>query len=224
MARAPGVRFDGRVLDRTLISIAVALALAVPACSSGGEPVPDILDRYLRALTTGDLSEAYELTNLEQIIGSNPTAALTLEHFEAFYGRNPLERYEVRDVTRLDQRSIANADRPGVPFFVVDLTLHFQGGSSEETFQIEGEVLPVVQLEPTFFSVRLPGKDTSGIAVDGVPVQPGASETGYISIIVLPGRHDLSVGDRRVTFLTDPLTVLNGEARVTTDPVAIEFF
>ena len=193
--------------------LVAGLALVASACVGGGsEPIPDVLDRYLRLLQDGDVGTAYELTNLDRIAPQRG-AALSLEHFEAFYRSNPLEGYQVAKVYRLERRTVEAFEETGSPSFVIDLDLLYEPGPSRETYYVEGEVLPKVEIEPDQLVIRAPAD--ASYRIDGVAVDPLPSADGDLSFIVLlRGRHQVEIEGAVFTVDTAPLTIVDGPARV----------
>jgi len=195
--------------------VVVALVLLAAGCSRlGSDPPPKALVAYLDDLTAGNLREAYDRTQLEQImVGAG--ASLSFEHFEAFYRANPVTSYAITRVTRLELRTSDAPTERGSAFYDVEIELRFGDRAQTETVTVEGEVLPVVQLDPASVFVRIPGGAES-VLIDGVETTPAASpaiEDGY-TFLLLRGSHELALDGRTVAFTADPLTVVAGDARI----------
>lgn len=207
----------GPVATKTRSGIGIACgALAfLAACSFGGEPIPRVVNDYLRAVQAGEYADAYELTTFDELAGTSG-AALTLEHFEAFYEAHPLQSYEVAKVTKLEQR-VGGMEAGGVDFFVVDIALRYAAGETVETFHVEGEVLPTIQVEPDYFEVVARAERPVEIAVDGIRTTTVRSPAGYYGFLVIPGVHTVTIGARTLSVRSDPLAVLEGPASLNAD-------
>lgn len=232
MARGVPIRFDGdvnslRFGNRTvMVVLAVVLGIVAPGCFAlGSEPVPKALREYLEALREGDYESAYRRTQLAELSKNfGPGAALSLEHFRAFHRANPLRRYEVEKVTRLDRRSVERADVPGTAFFEVDVDLTGPRGKRREVFTVDGEVLGTVNVEPDRVFVRGRTKIAS-LVVDGVKTavreRVVLEAVRAYPVLLLSGRHVIGAAGDAVTIETRPLSVVSGHARVLTGLVEV---
>jgi hypothetical protein len=217
------VLFHGDVRARSKRLIAVALGLAAVAsagCTRAGDSPPSVVTEYLRALRGGDLRTAYDLTRFGELSDANPAASLTFEHFSAFYRDAPLDGYEVTFAKQIVQRSLETGAEN--PFYVVDVKL-IQGETSvTQTWNIEGKVLPKLEIDPDFVLLAVPGKDGQSITIDGVP-SPARPSGTYLTIVVIRGRHVVRVAGRETTLVTDPLSVVEGAGRIRTDSNGFQF-
>lgn len=188
------------------------LSLVAVACSTGPrEPAPDALREYLSALQDGRLEEAYEMTQLEDLAGS-PGAAVSVEHFVAAWDQAPLTGYEITEVIALRKRAIEDFGE-GDPYFETRVQLTTASSSWVEEIGIDGEVTATVlagAYPVTIEDVRR----RAMIEVDGVAVDVGADPDGVVHLLVLGGRHELRVDDRRVVLDAEPLAIVDGDATV----------
>ncbi|HVL32700.1 MAG TPA: hypothetical protein VM600_03865, partial [Actinomycetota bacterium] len=154
-----------------------------------------------------------------------PGASLSREHFEAFFKANPLRSYEILEVVRLEQRTIEAPTEKGSARFEVEAKLHYEDDSVvRQHYSIVGEVVPTVEVEPTLVSVRdargAPDRDV--VLVDGVQTKvvtrDDAPFANVFTLLVLPGRHRVSVAGRELEIRTEPLRVLSGSATVADGP------
>jgi hypothetical protein len=194
--------------------------IAGSACVGTGEPVPRALREYLDALRRKDYRTAYDLTQFPEILHSlGPGASLSYSHFAAFFSKSPLRRYVVSHVVRLDRRSEETPQQPGTPFFEVDVDLTYPNGTHRETFNVEGEVVGRLTVEPDRVLLS-PGRALSSVKVDDVQTNLARAQGGspVYSILLMNGRHTLVVGASIVDIQTTPLRVLKGSARVVRKP------
>jgi hypothetical protein len=209
-----------------MIVLASALVASAPGCFAlGSEPVPKALREYLEALRDGDYASAYRRTQLAELSDAfGLGAALSLDHFRAFHRANPLRRYEVDTVTRLDRRSVERADVPGSAFFEVDVDLIGVRGKRREVFTVDGEVLGTVNVEPDRVFIRSQKKIVS-LVIDGVktPVRERVvlEAIRAYPVLLLSGRHVIGAGVNAVTVETNPLSVVGARAHVSTDLVEL---
>ncbi len=203
------------------VTMLAGLALVAAACiGSGTEGIPDVLNRYLAAVQQGDLREAYDLTNLKRL-APQPGAALSFAHFEAFVGRNSLDSYQVAKVTRLERRTVEGINEQGTPHYVVDIDLVNDQRTSRQTYTVEGEVLPKVDVEIVQLMVEAP-RDVPFL-IDGVRTEPGTfGRDDVASFSVLRGRHEVDVDGITFVVDTNPVAIVEGAARVAEDGFVIE--
>ena len=198
------------------VALLCSLAL-LASCRGPGAALPEGVRTYLDALVADRHRQAYERTELSDIASSFGTgAALSLEHFEAFYEANPVKAYAIEDVTKIEQRSIERANQPGTPYYIVDVRLTIGGRTSRETLSVLGDILPRVQVEPDRVFLGLPS-GTRSILVDGIETPVRSARVGdrrAFPVMLLRGAHQIDVGDRRIRIHTDPLRVLAGQASI----------
>jgi hypothetical protein len=207
------------------VSAAMLLALALGACvARSSEPLPRAVSEYLQALRSGDYGAAYARTSFSKLARVGPGVALTEAHFAAFYRANPLQRYSVSRVLRLDRRALDSPQEPGTPVYSVKAELVFPDGVRREEFTVEGDVLGVVEVEPD--SVRVHDSAAAGraraLVVDGVPTArpPGATAADF-ALLLIRGTHDIRVGDSSFELTTDPLGVGPGSVAVGSGVVVV---
>ena len=185
----------------------LVLGLGIAACSADAE-APEALVSYLDALVQGNVQQAYERTQLAQIGSFTRAAALSQEHFTAFFEADPVTGYDIG-------RVVAFRPEGQDPFWEVEVTVRSSTGTRVEDFQIEGEVLGVVTVEPVVLLVEVPDRGVPTISVDGISVDVSdarlAAKDRTWQVLILNGRHRLAVGDRTVEFMTSPPQVITGE-------------
>jgi len=209
----------GRVKRRALAIVVVVL---LSGCLGPAEPAPKALRQYLSALSRGDYRAAYDRTQFAGLVRSfGPAASLSYEHFSAFFTKNPLRRYVVRHVARLDRRAFETPQKPGTPFYEVDVDLTYPDGTHRETYTIEGDILGVVTVEPDRILLRS-SAPLSEIVFDGVDTHVRLAEgtSNVYSLLVIQGHHEVRIGTRRFELATGPLRIVSGDAVVATSSSA----
>jgi hypothetical protein len=198
---APGPR------ARSLGLIGLALAMSLSGCTDPNDP-PDALKDYLDALVSGEYETAWKLTQFAK--GGFPTgAAVSAEHFEAFYEANPVKGWKVTRLRKADLRELGASE--GIPFYEVDVDLEYGDATRKEVYSVEGKVLPVITVEPVPINVK-PVDPVDEIFVDDVQVDVRANEE--FLLLVLNGPHELRIGNTTLRVGASPLTVLEGDASV----------
>lgn len=201
------------------ICLCLVLAMATPACiGRPREPVPRPVSRYLEALRRSDLATAYELTQLGSLSRSLPGGLLTRRHFEALYRANPIRRYAIDEVTRLQIRDSTTGTSS--PYFEVNVTLVSPAGTRKAVLSV---VEPgIVQVEPIRVLVR-PARPVATVVLDGIEGTVRSGPSGALTMLVIDGPHELQVGDDRVRFDTSPVRVIDGDATLEGTPPALTF-
>ncbi|MFP5225482.1 MAG: hypothetical protein ACLGH3_08045 [Actinomycetota bacterium] len=201
-----------------LVATLSTIAVLFTGCSIGPtEPPPAALSRFLEALKDGRYATAYSLTSLEELSDSfGRGAAITREHFIAAWEADPLERYEVGTVTRIDRRTIDAPRETGTPFFEVDLRFDRGDGPEDAVVTVDGEISGVVNLD--VYGLRLEGvpEITTSLEVDGVRT-PIRRRDGIVPLLLLGGRHQVRIADKQIDLRADEPEVIAGPAELT-DP------
>lgn len=197
----------------------VALALLATLLAGCGfttprEPAPPALREFLEALRSGDYSDAYGMTQLDEISEAfGDGSAVTESHFQAAWAADPLTSYEIVEVVRLRRRAVTDFGE-GTPYFETRVRLSTAAGSRLETIAIDGEVAGTVQIDP--LAVRIISRSKKGsVLVDGVPVV-GAPAPERFVLLLLPGRHQVEIANSTFDVSLDPFEV-TGDAVISQD-------
>jgi hypothetical protein len=200
-------------MTQRLAAICAILAVTLTSCSVGPtEPPPPALSRFLEALADGEYERAYSLTTLEELSENfGRGAAVTRAHFIAAWTAQPLERYEIATVTRIDRRTIDAPRETGTPFFEVDLRLDRGDGPRPVVVTVDGEISGVVNLD--VYGLRLEGvpEGIDQISIDGIPT-PIRRRDGIVPLLLLGGSHRLELVGKTIELRADQVEVVSGPA------------
>lgn len=169
---------------------------------------------YLEAVAHGDLREAYKMTQLPALGSSSRGAALSEEHFAAFYEENPLEGYEIDKVVRFDAEGQDT-------LWEIEATLRFADRTQRQEYQVEGEVLGTITVQPVQLFVQVLDDDVPSVAVDGIDVDVSDVKARHAErtwqLLVLDGPHMATINGTTVVFSTSPPQVEDGAGRLVGD-------
>lgn len=203
------------------ITLLCAFAVASTACSAGpGESTPQALREYITALEQERFADAYALTQLDEIGEAfGPGAAVTREHFIASWEAHPLASYEITEIIRLRKRDVDDFGE-GDPYFETMVVLSTDASSWTANLGVEGEIVGTVIADA--YPIRIEGGRSGAIvSVDGVALDVGADPQGILHLLVLGGRHEITIGARRLLVDAEPLAVIEGGVIAVDDPGAI---
>lgn len=199
------------MLRRVLLAL---LLLMSGACRSApSEPTPEGLVRYLDALAEGDLEAAYRLTQLDDLAASfGSGAAIDEKHFAASWERHPLTGSDVTEVIPLRKRDI-NDFGAGDPFYETVVRFETETSSWQEEIAVEGDLSPTVVVG--VYPIEVTGVPRrASVSVNDIPLDARIGRDGTLQLILLGGRHEVTIDDRTLELDTAPLAVTSGAATI----------